>query len=64
MRVGGEIHLVVEREPLDVDGAAADEQSERDPLALAGRTHNDICRELAVDVLVRAATDTAVDIRI
>ena len=61
VRPRAELHraaLVVERKPLDVDGARRDEESEWNPRDCAGRVDDRVGRKLAVDVLVRAARHT------
>ena len=51
--------LVVERKPLDVDGAGGNEQSERNPRHFAVAVDDRVGRKLAVDVFVRTGNTHA-----
>ena len=50
--------LVVEREPLDVDGAGGDEETERNPRHLAAAVDDRVGGKLAVNVLVGTVSRT------
>lgn len=46
--------LIVEGEPLDVDGAGRDVEAQRDPRTVSVMVDHDVSIELAVDVLIGA----------
>lgn len=46
--------LIVEGEPLDVDGAGRDVEAQRDPRTVSVVVDHDVSVELAVDVFIGA----------